>query len=104
MAASVGPFGATLHDGAEYRGRYGIPHQRLVRFHEERLQVLLAAQPDLLAIETVPDVDEARAIIEALRRAGADVPAWLSFSCADEGHTNAGQEIEVAAHLGGRRQ
>jgi homocysteine S-methyltransferase len=97
VAASVGPYGATLHDGSEYRGRYGVAHADLVAFHRERLAVLVAAAPDLLAIETVPDVDEARAIVEALE--GYDVPAWLSFSCADDATTCAGQPIEEAAAL-----
>jgi homocysteine S-methyltransferase len=97
VAASVGPYGATLHDGSEYRGRYGVAHEDLVAFHRERLDVLVAAAPDLLAIETVPDVDEAHAIVEALQ--GYDVPAWLSFSCADDATTCAGQPIEDAAAL-----
>ncbi len=97
VAASVGPYGATLHDGSEYRGRYGVPHERLVAFHRERLDVLVAAGPDLLAVETVPDLDEAAAIVEALR--DYDVPAWLSFSCADDATTCAGQPIEAAAAL-----
>ena len=73
VAASVGPYGATLHDGSEYRGRYGVAHEDLVAFHRERLDVLVAAAPDLLAIETVPDLDEARAIVEALQ--GYAVPS-----------------------------
>jgi len=97
VAASVGPYGATMHDGSEYRGRYGVAHDDLVEFHRERLDVLVAASPDLLAIETVPDVDEARAIVEALH--GHDVPAWMSFSCADDRRTCAGQPIEDAAAL-----
>lgn len=99
VAASVGPYGATLHDGSEYRGRYGVPHRDLVVFHRERLDVLVAAGPDLLAVETVPDLDEAVAVVEALE--GYDVPAWLSFSCADGATTCAGQPIEEAAALVG---
>ena len=97
VAASVGPYGATLHDGSEYRGRYGVDFERLLDFHHERLDVLVAARPDLLAIETIPDLDESRAILEALR--GFDVPAWMSFSCADAATTCAGQPIEEAAAL-----
>ena len=66
VAASVGPYGAILHDGSEYRGRYGRTHRQLVDFHRERLDVLAATGPDLLAIETIPDVDEAAALVEAL--------------------------------------
>lgn len=99
VAASVGPFGATLHDGSEYRGRYGVPHDELVAFHSERIAVLVAADPDLLAVETVPDVDEARAIIDALDARGRGLPTWLSYSCRDGAGTCAGQPIEDAARL-----
>lgn len=100
VAASVGPYGATLHDGSEYRGRYrGVSSDDLVRFHRPRLEVLLSAAPDLLAIETVPDLDEAGAIVEALRQVRAAVPAWLSFSCRDDRYTNAGQDIRSAADI-----
>ncbi len=97
VAASVGPYGATLHDGSEYRGRYGVDFEQLLHFHRERLEVLVVARPDLLAIETIPDLDESRAILEALR--GFEVPAWMSFSCADSATTCAGQPIEEAAAL-----
>ncbi len=99
VAASVGPFGATLHDGSEYRGHYGVSRDELEAFHVERLDVLLATCPDVLAIETVPDVAEARAIVAALDASGCTVPAWLSFSCADDAVTCAGQPIEEAAAL-----
>jgi homocysteine S-methyltransferase len=95
VAASVGPYGAILHDGSEYRGRYGRTHRQLVDFHRERLDVLATTRPDLLAIETIPDVDEAAALVEAL----ADhpgLPAWMSFSAMDDTHTCAGQPIEEA--------
>ena len=93
VAASVGPYGAILHDGSEYRGRYGVSHDRLVHFHGERLAVMVAARPDLLAIETIPDLDEVSAIVEVLADF-SDVPAWLTMSCADGAHTSAGQRIE----------
>jgi len=95
VAASVGPYGAILHDGSEYRGRYGLSHDRLVDFHAERLAVLVEGGADLLAIETIPDVDEAAALAEALAP-HSGIPAWLSFSAVDGGHTCAGQSIEDA--------
>jgi homocysteine S-methyltransferase len=93
VAASVGPFGAILHDGSEYRGRYGVSHQRLVDFHAERLEVIASGSPDLLAIETIPDLDEVAAITEALADV-TDLPAWLTMSCRDGALTSAGQPIE----------
>ena len=95
VAASVGPYGAILHDGSEYRGRYGRTRQQLADFHRERLEVLAATGPDLLAVETIPDVDEAVALADVLAE-HPDLPAWVSFSCVDEAHTCAGQSIEEA--------
>ena len=100
VAASVGPYGAILHDGSEYRGRYGVSHDRLVDFHAERLDVLARTEPDLLAIETIPDVDEVSAIVEALA-AYPDLPAWLSVSCRDGATTCAGQPVEEVAAVAG---
>ncbi|MFI2640968.1 homocysteine S-methyltransferase [Streptomyces sp. NPDC018610] len=96
VAASVGPYGAMLADGSEYRGRYGLTVGELERFHRPRLEVLAAAGPDVLALETVPDTDEARALLRAVR--GLGVPAWLSYSV--EGpRTRAGQPLEEAFAL-----
>lgn len=96
VAAGVGPFGAIRHDRSEYRGRYGVSRQRLVDFHAERLAVLAGAGPDLIAVETVPDAEEADAIAEALAD-HPDLPAWVSFSCRDGERTCAGQPVEEAA-------
>lgn len=93
VAASAGPYGAMLADGSEYRGRYGLTVAELERFHRPRLEVLAAARPDVLALETVPDADEARALVRAVR--GLGVPAWLSYSVAG-GRTRAGQPLEEA--------
>ena len=62
VAASVGPYGATLANGSEYHGRYGLDHDELVDFHRSRLELLIDSAPDLLAIETIPSVAEARAL------------------------------------------
>ncbi|MFC8667890.1 homocysteine S-methyltransferase [Streptomyces sp. NPDC057199] len=96
VAASVGPYGAMLADGSEYRGRYGLSVAELERFHRPRLEVLAEAGPDVLALETVPDADEARALLRAVR--GLGVPAWLSYSVAG-GRTRAGQPLEEAFAL-----
>lgn len=95
VAASVGPYGAILHDGSEYRGRYGLSHGQLVDFHAERLAVLAEGGADLLAIETIPDVEEAAALADALVP-HEGIAAWMSFSAADGERTCAGQRIEEA--------
>ncbi|MGA5122047.1 homocysteine S-methyltransferase [Streptomyces pseudogriseolus] len=99
VAASVGPYGAMLADGSEYRGRYGLSVAELERFHRPRMEVLASASPDVLALETIPDTDEAEALLRALR--GLGVPAWLSYSAAD-GRTRAGQPLEDAFALAAR--
>ncbi|MEU1117098.1 homocysteine S-methyltransferase [Streptomyces sp. NPDC005879] len=96
VAASAGPYGAMLADGSEYRGRYGLSVDALERFHRPRLETLAAAGPDVLALETVPDTDEARALLRAVR--GLGVPAWLSYSVAGD-RTRAGQPLREAFAL-----
>ncbi|MDR3774572.1 MAG: homocysteine S-methyltransferase family protein, partial [Terracidiphilus sp.] len=69
VAASLGPYGAALHNGAEYHGNYGVGFDKLVEFHRERIRVLAEAGadgPDLLAFETLPSLEEAEAIGEAI--------------------------------------
>ncbi|MBF9069889.1 homocysteine S-methyltransferase [Streptacidiphilus fuscans] len=96
VAASVGPYGAVLADGSEYRGRYGLSRAQLRAFHAPRAEVLASARPDVLAIETIPDIDEAEAALDAV--SSLDVPVWLSFSAAD-GSTRAGQPLAEAFAL-----
>lgn len=93
VAASVGPYGAALADGSEYRGRYGLSVAALARWHQPRLEILAAAGADVLACETVPDVDEAEALVGLVRSIG--VPAWLSYTI-DGARTRAGQPLADA--------
>lgn len=97
-AASVGPYGAYLADGSEYRGDYKASRAELADFHAERLAILVAAKPDILACETLPLLDEARAILEDLHRY-PDMGAWISFSCKDPEHTCGGDDVADCARL-----
>ncbi|MEU5717376.1 homocysteine S-methyltransferase [Streptomyces sp. NPDC020403] len=96
VAASVGPYGAMLADGSEYRGRYGLSVRALERFHRPRARTLAEAGPDVLALETVPDIDEAEALLRAVQ--DLPVPVWLSYSVAGD-RTRAGQPLEEAFGL-----
>lgn len=96
VAASVGPYGAMLADGSEYRGRYGLTVTELERFHRPRIEALAQAAPDVLALETVPDTVEAEALLRAVD--GIGVPVWLSYSIAGE-RTRAGQPLAEAFRL-----
>jgi homocysteine S-methyltransferase len=93
VAASVGPYGAMLADGSEYRGRYGVSAAQLREFHLPRLELLVAAGPDVLAVETIPDIDEAEVLVDLLAELG--FPAWFSYSI-DGTTTRAGQPLEHA--------
>lgn len=93
VAASVGPYGAVLHDGSEYRGGYGLSVADLMDFHRPRMAVLVAAGADLLACETIP----CRAEAEALARLLTEFPglcAWISFSARDDAHISEGDRLD----------
>ena len=98
VAASVGPYGAYLADGSEYRGDYGLSKRQLIDWHRHRLAVLAGAGADLLACETIPCLQEAEALVELL----AEFPgtaAWLSFSCCDRERLCHGEPFRAAAAL-----
>jgi homocysteine S-methyltransferase len=100
VAASLGPYGAMLANGAEYTGDYGLgapadARPVLREFHRRRAEALASASPDLLAVETIPSGVEAEAIVDVLDALDA-VPAWVSFSCADEATLHDGTPIEAA--------
>jgi homocysteine S-methyltransferase len=95
VAAAIGPYGAMLADGSEYRGRYGLTADQLMAFHHERFETLAATEADLLAVETIPELEEAVAIARLLDE-HRDARAWVSFSCADGGHLRSGISIEAA--------
>ena len=90
VAASVGPYGAVLADGSEYRGDYDLDVAGLRAFHRPRLDVLASTvgeHADVLAVETIPCLAEVEAVLAELD--GSGVPAWLSLSTAN-GLTRAG--------------
>ncbi len=82
VAASVGPYGAYLANGAEYTGDYDLDEAGLVAFHRERFRLLAESSADLLACETIPSAAEARALATLLAET-LSARAWLSFSCRD---------------------
>ncbi|MEC1622301.1 homocysteine S-methyltransferase [Bacillus mojavensis] len=89
VAASVGPYGAYLADGSEYRGNYGISEEELAEFHRPRMKALIDAGADVLACETIPCLTEAKAIVRLLKEF-PDTYAWFSFSAKDGLHISDG--------------
>ena len=100
VASSLGPYGAALHNGAEYHGNYGCSFNHLVDFHRQRIGVLAGAPassaPDLLAFETLPSLEEAQAIGEALAP-WPDLAAWFCFTCKDGQHVAHGERLTACA-------
>ena len=96
VAASVGPYGAYLADGSEYRGNYGLDRKALSEFHRKRMKTLIDAGPDILACETIPCLVEAQAIVDVLET-HPEMYAWISFSARDGAHINSGESIESCA-------
>ena len=99
VAASIGPYGAYLANGAEYTGDYDLDEAGLVAFHRTRWQVLADTPADLLACETLPSFAEARALAHLLTETPTRY-AWFSFSCRDGQHISDGTPIaDCAAFL-----
>ncbi len=98
VAASIGPYGATLHDGSEYHGNYNLSKQELIDFHRPRMKVLADSDADLLAFETIPSMLEAEALLELLSEF-PEKHAWLSFSCRDGARVSHGELFSDCIHL-----
>ena len=97
VAASVGPYGASLADGSEYKGNYGVTKSVLKDFHSRRLELLISTSPDYLALETMPDTFEVELLLELL--SDCPIPFWVSYSCRQDNQTNAGQSFQAAVDL-----
>ena len=98
VAASVGPYGAYLADGSEYRGDYEITEAQLMNFHRPRVEALAATQADLFAFETIPSLKEGRALIRLLSEFAAKT-AWIAFSCRDGNRVSSGDSFAECAAL-----
>ncbi|NUW31362.1 homocysteine S-methyltransferase [Nonomuraea sp. SMC257] len=98
VAASVGPYGACLANGAEYTGDYDLGEEGLLAWHRPRWEILASAGADLLACETIPSYAEARALARLLKETPG-LKAWVSFSCRDGEHISDGTPIREAAAL-----
>lgn len=99
VAASVGCYGAPLHDGSEYRGDYGLSVRQLMDWHRPRLEILAASGADLLACETIPCLAETEALTRLLDEMPEGIPAWVSLSCGDGKHLCHGEPLAEAVAL-----
>ncbi|HVQ87856.1 MAG TPA: homocysteine S-methyltransferase [Actinomycetes bacterium] len=90
VAASVGPYGAMLADGSEYRGDYGLTVKQLREFHRPRLEALSASGADILAVETIPCAAEVEALLTEV--AVLPIQAWFSLTVTGD-RTRAGEDL-----------
>ncbi|MGA3228174.1 MAG: homocysteine S-methyltransferase [Acidobacteriaceae bacterium] len=98
IAGSLGPYGAMLHNGAEYHGNYDCSFEELVGFHGRRIAVLAQTNADFLAFESIPSLEEAKAILAALQPY-PNLAAYLSFTCRDGIHVSHGETLRACAEL-----
>ena len=99
VAGSVGPYAAYLADGSEYTGDYQLSEEEFRDFHRPRIQALLEAGSDLLAIETIPNGAEAAAILRLLAEEFPQAEAYLSFVAQSETAISDGTKIEELGNL-----
>ena len=96
IAGSVGPYGAALADGSEYRGDYDLTVDELRTWHRPRIALLTEAGVDILALETIPCLAEVEALLAEVD--GSRQPCWLSITCAGD-RTRAGEPAAEAFSL-----
>lgn len=96
VAASIGPYGAYLADGSEYRGDYLLNDAQYLNFHLPRLTAVLAQTPDCLALETQPKLSEPLALLRWLEKNVPQMPVYVSFTLRDEMTLSDGTELKRA--------
>jgi len=90
-----------LADGSEYRGDYDPGPAALREVHAPRIEALLTAGVDLLALETIPTMREAAVLLDLVEETRAR--AWLSYQCRDGASTAAGEPFAAAVELANGR-
>ena len=99
IAGSVGPYAAFLADGSEYTGAYHLSEKEFKDFHRPRIQALLDAGCDLLALETIPNGAETEALVHLLSEEFPQVEAYLSFTAQTASAISDGTLIEEVGRL-----
>ena len=102
VAASCGPYGAILHDGSEYTGKYSHMGERaaniIENFHRDRLALLDSTGADIIAIETIPSGMEAKILLRLTKT--LKTPYWISYCCKDGFHLSDGTKLfDVVRHF-----
>jgi homocysteine S-methyltransferase len=112
VAASLGCYGASLANGAEYTGEYGDQTmENLMQFHRRKLEQAVLNRPDAVAFETIPSVLECQALARLLTSShGILTPpttdecdstcaCWISLACRNGDELNDGTPVEAALEV-----
>ena len=93
VAGSVGPLGVRL----EPLGKTGLDEARAA--FAEQIRALAEAGVDLVSIETMPALNEARVALEAARETAPDLPVLVMVTVDDDGNCLDGASPQQAAAL-----
>jgi homocysteine S-methyltransferase len=93
VAGSVGPLGVRL----EPLGKTGIDEARAT--FAEQIAALASAGADMIIIETMPALNEARAALQAARETAPDLPVLVMVTVDDEGNCLDGASPQHAAQV-----
>ncbi|KAF2401154.1 Homocysteine S-methyltransferase [Trichodelitschia bisporula] len=99
IAGSVGPYGAFLANGSEYRGDYWLPEDDLKAFHRGRIEELLKAGVDMLFCEKMPSYEEVRVLFHFLADEFPEAKVLFSFTVKDADHLSDGTPLSTVAAL-----
>lgn len=102
VVASIGPYGAHLHDGSEYTGEYAdyVSVDTLQKWHRCRIDACLEVGVDVLGIETIPCKLEAEAILDLMCEEYPHIKFWIAFQCKDSMRTARGENFaETATYI-----
>jgi 5-methyltetrahydrofolate--homocysteine methyltransferase len=91
VAGDIGPMGEFLAPMGK------ITYEQAVEMFAEQAAALVAAGVDALYIETMSDLNEARAAVEGAQQVEAGIPIFATFSFDSHGRTNMGVSPEQAA-------
>uniref|UniRef100_A0A6B2LAG7 Hcy-binding domain-containing protein n=1 Tax=Arcella intermedia TaxID=1963864 RepID=A0A6B2LAG7_9EUKA len=83
VAGSVGPYGAHLNDGSEYKGEYAaaLSEQEIIEYHLPRIEVFLNHPGvDIILCETFPSLREASVLVSAISTLTPKKPIFVSFT------------------------
>lgn len=95
IIGTVGPYGAYLADGNEYRGDYNLSFDEYKSFYYEKIKLIINAGADVIGIETQPKLSETKAILSIIHTL-SPIPVYVSFTLKDATHISEGIKLSRA--------